>query len=612
MKASRAELRTTIEQMETTNEELKASNEEATSMNEELQSTNEELETSKEELQSFNEELNTVNSQLQHKIGELEHATNDLNNLLAGSDTATLFLDTHFRVKWFSPATKAQFDLVSSDIGRPIGHFARKFSDKELLTDAETVLRKLTTIEAEVPSDSGRWYLRRMLPYRTLDNHIAGVVIAFSDITAQKQAADAVNEARIYAEAIVQTVRQPLLVLDGDLRVQSANSAFYNLFKVAKNEAEGRLIYEIGSSQWNIPALRTLLEAVIPKDEQVTDFEIEHDYRDIGSRSLLFNARRLARNGGRDNLILLSIEDATEHRRSEAALRESETQYRALFDSIDEGFCIIERTDTQPGTPIDFRYIEANPAFESQSGIADVVGKTIRDVVPGESEEWLKTYDAVLKSGEPIRFERGLITNGRVLELYAFPLEGIRRRRLAVIFQDITARKRAEAAGEQLAAIVGSSDDAIISKNTDGIIASWNKAAERLFGYTADEIIGKSIMLLIPTDRHEEEVDILESIRRDEHIDHFETIRLRKDGSHVWVSLSVSPLKDAEGKIIGASKIARDMTERRRADEHRKIMVGELNHRVKTRWRWCSRSHHRHLVMRRRSRKRAKPSARDC
>ena len=118
------ELQSTIEQMEAANEELKAANEEATSMNEELQSTNEELETSKEELQSFNEELNTVNSQLQHKIAELDALTNDLHNLLEGTDIATIFLDTDLRIKWFSPATMQLFNLVASDIGRPVSHFA--------------------------------------------------------------------------------------------------------------------------------------------------------------------------------------------------------------------------------------------------------------------------------------------------------------------------------------------------------------------------------------------------------------------------------------------------------------------------------------------------------
>ncbi|MDX8440659.1 chemotaxis protein CheB [Mesorhizobium australafricanum] len=449
----RAELRNTIEHLETANEELKASNEEATSMNEELQSANEELETSKEELQSFNEELNTVNSQLQHKITELEWTTNDLNNLLAGSETATLFLDDKLAIKWFAPATKELFDLVASDIGRPIAHFARKFSDEKLLSDAETVLKRLTTIEVEVPGDGGRWYLRRMLPYRTRDNRIAGVVVTFDDITGRKAAALAVNDARIYAEAIVGTVRQPLLVLDARLRVQSANRAFCELFRVAAKETVGSLLYDLGNGQWDIPILRTLLEEVLSKNRDVTDYEVEHGVRDSGRRCMLLNARRLAQGGGRDDLILLAIEDITE-------------------------------------------------------------------------------------------------------------------------------RKHAEGVAKRLAAIVESSDDAIISKTLDGIITSWNEGARRLFGYETEEIVGKSVMTLVPPDRYEEELDILNRIRS-EHIQHYETRRQRKDGSIVWVSLTVSPIRDETGNAVGASTIARDMTERRRADQHRRTLMAELNHRVK-------------------------------
>jgi two-component system, chemotaxis family, CheB/CheR fusion protein len=214
-------------------------------MNEELQSTNEELETSKEELQSFNEELNTVNSQLQHKIGELETTTNDLNNLLAGSETATLFLDEKFCIRWFAPATRDLFDFVASDIGRPIAHLARKFADENLLQDVETVLKKLSAIEAEVPSDAGRWYVRRVLPYRTQDNRIAGVVVTFSDITDRKRATDAINDARVYAETIVRTVQHPLLVLDRKLRVQTANKAFRELFAVFEEEPKGHLVFDL-------------------------------------------------------------------------------------------------------------------------------------------------------------------------------------------------------------------------------------------------------------------------------------------------------------------------------------------------------------------------------
>lgn len=142
-------------------------------------------------------------------------------------------------------------------------------------------------------------------------------------------------------------------------------------------------------------------------------------------------------------------------------------------------------------------------------------------------------------------------------------------------------RTGAEGVRNLLSAIVANSDDAIISKDLSGIISSWNKGAERLFGYTPDEIIGRSVLTLIPTDLHHEEPGIIARISRGERIEHFETVRRRKDGSQFFVSLTVSPVKDASGAIIGASKIARDITERRRAEEQRNLLLNELNHRVK-------------------------------
>lgn len=317
LRATRAELQTTIAYQDATNEELKAANEEATSVNEELQSTNEELETSKEELQSFNEELNTVNSQLQHKIDELETTTNDLNNLLAGSDTATLFLDEKFCIRWFAPATRELFDFVASDIGRPISHFARKFADENLLEDVETVMTNLSTIEAEVPSDAGRWYVRRVFPYRTQDNHIAGVVVTFSDITDRKRATDAINDARVYSETIVRTVQHPLLVLDRNLRVKSANKAFRALFAVLEDEPQGRSIFELGTGEWKSPPLRGLLDRILSEDEEIHNFEFEQDLHSTGRRSMLLTACKLPQEGSRDDLILIAIEDITERKRFE-------------------------------------------------------------------------------------------------------------------------------------------------------------------------------------------------------------------------------------------------------------------------------------------------------
>jgi PAS domain S-box-containing protein len=152
---------------------------------------------------------------------------------------------------------------------------------------------------------------------------------------------------------------------------------------------------------------------------------------------------------------------------------------------------------------------------------------------------------------------------------------------------DLTSRKGPsdrladDRAAHHYAAIIESSDDAILSKDLNGVITSWNRGAQRLFGYTAGEAVGKSVTLLIPRDRHDEEPMILERIRRGDRIEHYDTVRQRKDGSLVDISLTVSPIIDSQGRIIGASKIARDISERKRAEERRELLLREMNHRVK-------------------------------
>lgn len=146
---------------------------------------------------------------------------------------------------------------------------------------------------------------------------------------------------------------------------------------------------------------------------------------------------------------------------------------------------------------------------------------------------------------------------------------------------DISERQRASVESARLAAIVASSDDAIVSKDLNGIIVTWNAAAERLFGYFAEEIIGRPVSLLIPADRQDEEPAILRRIRRGERVEHYDTIRRRKDGTLLEISLTISPVRDQSGRIIGASKIARDISERKRAEDLQRLLMGELNHRVK-------------------------------
>ena len=186
VKTLRNELRADAEEFDTANEELRAANEEVMSMNEELQSANEELEASKEELQSVNEELTTVNSQLNEKLAELTATNNDLANLLAATEIATVFLDSQLRIKRFTPRATELLNLIPADLGRPISHITQNFDGKELAADSEKTLRSLAPTEKEVQTRDGRWHTMRTLPYRTLDDRIDGVVVTFSDVTRLK------------------------------------------------------------------------------------------------------------------------------------------------------------------------------------------------------------------------------------------------------------------------------------------------------------------------------------------------------------------------------------------------------------------------------------------
>ncbi|MEO6567148.1 MAG: chemotaxis protein CheB, partial [Opitutaceae bacterium] len=235
------ELQSTIEQLQTSNEEMKASAEEATSINEELQSTNEELETSKEELQSLNEELTTVNAQLQVKMEELESATNDMSSLLASSDIAVVFLDTNFRIRRFTPAVRDLIELIPSDVGRPVKDMALKFVDPEFVTDIELVLEKLVPLEREIGSASGRFYVRRTLPYRTVDHRIGGVVVTFVDISRRREAEGALRESEERHRLILGGVKEyAIFMLDERGKFATWSPGAERVFGYTSGEAVGK------------------------------------------------------------------------------------------------------------------------------------------------------------------------------------------------------------------------------------------------------------------------------------------------------------------------------------------------------------------------------------
>jgi two-component system CheB/CheR fusion protein len=300
-------LRGTIEELQTANEELRSANEEYMSANEELKSANEELKTSREELRSVNEELTTVNTERENKIEELTVVSDDMRNLLNSTGIATIFIDDKLRIRRFTPTATVLFKFINSDIGRPLEDIASRLKTDGLPRAARQVLENLIPVEREVETEDGQWFSLRVYPYRTGDNSIAGVVATFTDVGRLKAAL-------AYSQGIIDTVREPMLVLNEELRVISASRAFYRMFRATKEDTEGHLIFDLGDREWDIPKLREMIKEVLLKNTVFDEFRIDHDFPAIGKKALLLNARRVYDETGIKRSILLAIEDITDRK----------------------------------------------------------------------------------------------------------------------------------------------------------------------------------------------------------------------------------------------------------------------------------------------------------
>jgi len=314
--STRDYLQSVIEQLEAGNEELKAANEEIVSSNEELQSMNEELQTAKEELQATNEELRTVNDEMLDRNVEATRIADDLANVLSSVAIPIVILGRESRIRRFTPSATKILNLIPTDIGRPVTDIQAKIRIPELTTLVADVLEHLAPLERTVQADDGRWYQLGIRPYRTLDNRIDGVVLSIYDIDALKKAELLLAEARDYAESIVETMRESLVVLDGDLRVRSANRAFQDQFKLPSGEILGRRLDAIGPSPWNVPELTRLLEKLAGGSEQVDDVQCEHELPGLGTQTLVVSGRRMAKTGW----IVLTLANVTDSRQMEARL----------------------------------------------------------------------------------------------------------------------------------------------------------------------------------------------------------------------------------------------------------------------------------------------------
>jgi two-component system CheB/CheR fusion protein len=301
-------------------EDLRAANEELGSANEELQSSNEEVGTAREELQSANEELTTLNEELNTRNHQLGFLTDDLRNLFAAVSAPVLKVDRNLCLRQITGAA-GSLGITPTDLDHPVRLVQGRLGT---LPDVETlirgVLKELTVHTYQMQDSESRWWSLSIRPYRTEDDRIEGAVLTFTDTDGIQRALRDSEEARRYADTIVRTVREPLVVLTQDLRVERANASFYRMFRVQPDQTEQRFFFDVGDKRWDVPELRSLLEEVLPKETIVTDFEVTHAFPGLGTRVLLLNAQKVSNEEERENAILLAFEDVTDRRRAEQAM----------------------------------------------------------------------------------------------------------------------------------------------------------------------------------------------------------------------------------------------------------------------------------------------------
>ncbi|HXE54223.1 MAG TPA: chemotaxis protein CheB [Tepidisphaeraceae bacterium] len=306
--ANREYLQSIIQDLEAANEELQSANEEILSSNGELQSTNEELDTAKEELQSTNEELNTVNEELQGRNEELSRVNSDLVNLLGSVQIAIVMVASDLRIRRFTPMAEKVLNLIPSDVGRPISDIKPNIDCPDLEQLITECVERVATKEREVRDRTGNWFSLRIRPYKNIENRIDGAVLALFDVDASRRQETHAREAREYADALMETVHEPLVVLDEQLLVQRANHAFYQMASRSSGEVENRSLIELLDGRFDVSDLRAKLESLAADGGSVNQVEIRNREAGADGRMLRLNARVIPPSANRTRLLLLAID----------------------------------------------------------------------------------------------------------------------------------------------------------------------------------------------------------------------------------------------------------------------------------------------------------------
>ncbi len=375
---------------------------------------------------------------------------------------------------------------------------------------------------------------------------------------------------RLFEDAVLGIVQST-----ADGRILDVNSAFALMFGYESPDELKRVVNDIGSDLFADPSRRTEIIHQVENAPEIKTFENLYKRKDGSVFTGRFHLRAL-RDPERKLLQFEGfVEDISDRKKSEELLKRSEERFASVFFSSPIGIAIT--------TIRDGKFVEVNPAFLNIYGYSrdEVIGKTSLElgmwVSPDEREQMARQ---IRDKGKAEKFEVDIrVKSGEVrTELFSAEIIEIAGEKFILAsVRDITEEKRAYEARSRLAAIVESAMDAVMAKNLDGTITAWNRSAERVFGYLSDEIIGKNILSIYPPERVNEERDIIRRIESGETIEAFETVRIRKDGSRFDVSLAISPIVNQEGRIVGASAIARDITRRKQFTERLHLQASILD-----------------------------------
>jgi PAS domain S-box-containing protein len=367
--------------------------------------------------------------------------------ILDSIDLPILVIDADCKATHFNRAAAEVLGLNSSDLGRdasnvkallPLPEFNRLCREAMLDGVASRHEMKL----------GDRFFLVRIAPHAATDQQARGAVLTFTNFTAFRASIGQAIYEREFTKSILNTVIDPLVVLDDGLRVRTANRAFYDWFGVSREQALNLPLSSLGNHEWNACDLWPSLNATLCHKSEFGPIEFECDFPNVGRRAILVDARRLARDD--HTLILLSLRDITERKNVVRALRESEARFRTLFESMDEGYCVVEVIFDETNNPKDYRFLEVNPVFEKQTGIKEARGRLMREIAPDHEQHWFDIYGRIALSGETLRFERPAAALNRFYEVCAFRVGAPELRRVGIVFNDITARKSLERQREML------------------------------------------------------------------------------------------------------------------------------------------------------------------